>query len=75
MANQTTLERLDEKVTGILEKYNTLKSENANLQSQVASLKAEKELKDQEIAKLEDENAMKELEMEEIVSKIEGILG
>ncbi len=75
MANQTTLEKLDEKVSSILQKYNTLKNENATLQTEVATLKAEKELKDQQILKLEDDNTMKELEIEEIVSKIEGILG
>ncbi len=75
MANQTTLEKLDEKVSSILQKYNTLKNENVTLQTEVATLKAEKELKDQQILKLEDDNTMKELEIEEIVSKIEGILG
>jgi len=75
MANQTTLEKLDEKVSNILEKYNSLKSKNEVLQAELASLKIEKELKDQQILKLEDDNTMKELEIEEIVSKIEGIIG
>jgi len=75
MDNQTTLERLDAKVTNILDKYNSLKATNEALQAEMVSLKADKELKEQQIAKLEDDNAMKELEMEEIVAKIEGILG
>ena len=75
MNTQTTLEKLDEKVTNILDRYNSLKNENSILQSELTSLKAEKELKDQQVSKLEDENAMKELEMEEIVNKIEGLLG
>jgi len=75
MDNQSTLEKLDEKVTNILQKYNSLQTENEALQTEIATLKAEKELKSQQISKLEDENTMKELEMEEIVNKIEGILG
>jgi len=75
MANQTTLEKLDEKVSNILEKYNSLKNKNESLQSELSALKIEKELKDQQILKLEDDNTMKELEIEEIVSKIEGIIG
>jgi len=75
MANQTTLEKLDEKVSNILEKYNSLKSKNESLMAELSALKVEKELKDQQILKLEDDNTMKELEIEEIVSKIEGILG
>ncbi|MEA1954963.1 MAG: hypothetical protein U9N02_00540 [Campylobacterota bacterium] len=74
MNEKTTLERLDDKVSDILQKYRSAKEENELLISELTTLKAEKELKSQEITRLEDENAMKDMEIEEIVKKIENIL-
>jgi len=75
MENSTTLERLDNKVSQILNQYNDLKSVNETLRTEIVTLKSATELKDSEIARLTDDNAMKELEIEDIVSKIESILG
>jgi len=75
MENQTTLERLDTKVSQILSQYNDLKSANEALRTEIVTLKSQTELKDTEIARLTDDNAMKELEIEDIMSKIENILG
>lgn len=75
MQEQTILEKLDEKVSQMAQKYDSLKSENEMIRSELLTLKAERELKDKEIARLSDENSMKDLEIEEIVSKIESILG
>ncbi len=75
MENQTSLELLGDKVTQILQKYHELKGENEVMRNELTTLKAECEIKTQEITKLADENAMKDLEIEEIVSKIESILG
>ncbi|MDF1879502.1 hypothetical protein JHD46_07610 [Sulfurimonas sp. SAG-AH-194-C20] len=75
MDNQTTLEKLDEKVSQILKGYNNLKSENEMIRNELITLKAEREIKDQEIEKLSEQNNMKDLEIEEIVNKIESILG
>jgi len=75
MENQTNLEKLNAKVTDILQKYSSLKEENENLRNEIVSLKAEKEIKDQEIEKLLEDNAIKDLEIEEIANKIESILG
>lgn len=75
MDQQSTIEKLDEKVSQILQQYHALKGENEMIRTELITLKAEKELKDQEIEKLSEENAMKDLEIEEIVSKIESILG
>ena len=75
MENQTALEILSEKISDILQKINTLKSDNELLRNELITLKAEKEIRDQEIERLIDENAMKDAEIEEIVSKIETILG
>ena len=75
MQNQTTLEKLDEKVSQILKKYNDLKNENEMIRNELITLKGERAIKNQEIEKLSEENAMKDLEIEEIVSKIESMLG
>jgi len=75
MDNQTTLDKLSEKVSQILQKYHTLKGENEVMRNELITLKAEREIKDQEINKLTEQNAMKDLEIEEIVNKIESILG
>ncbi|CAI6149744.1 MAG: hypothetical protein SPLUMA2_SPLUMAMAG2_00799 [uncultured Sulfurimonas sp.] len=75
MQNQTTLEKLDEKVSEVLKQYHVLKSENETIRNELITLKAQREIQDQEIDKLTDENTMKDLEIEEIVNKIESILG
>jgi cell division protein ZapB len=75
MENQTTLEKLSDRVSQILQQYHTIKGENEVLRTELMQEKAQRELKDQEIEKLTEENAMKDLEIEEIVNKIESILG
>jgi chromosome segregation ATPase len=75
MENQTNIEKLNAKVTEILQHYNSLKSENESMRNELVSLKAEKELKDQEIQKLIEQNAQKDIEIDEIANKIESILG
>lgn len=75
MDNQTSLEKLNEKVSQILQHYHTLKGENELLRTELVSIKAEKELQSEEIERLTQENAQKDLEIEEIVNKIENILG
>ena len=45
------------------------------IRNELITLKGEREIKTQEIQKLSEENAMKDLEIEEIVNKIESILG
>lgn len=75
MNNQTTLEKLSEKISTIVEKYSALKAENESYRTELVTLKSETALKDQEIEKLTEQNVMKDLEIEEIVKKIENILG
>ncbi len=75
MDNQTSLEKLNEKISNILQQYNSLKSENELLRTQVVTLKSESEIKNQEIEKLIEQNTKKDLEIEEIVEKIESIMG
>jgi len=75
MQNQTTLEKLDEKVSQVLRKYHELKSENETIRNELITLKAQKQIQVQELEKLTEQNTMKDLEIEEIVSKIESMLG
>ena len=75
MDSQNSLEKLNEKVSQIVQQYHSLKGENEMIRNELITLKAEKEIKDQEIEKLSEQNAMKDLEIEEIVNKIESILG
>ncbi|MCD6432424.1 MAG: hypothetical protein J7L21_00135 [Sulfurimonas sp.] len=75
MENKTTLEKLSDKVSQILQQYHSLKGENEVLRNELVTLKAESEMKNQEIEKLVEDNTMKDLEIEEIVNKIESILG
>jgi len=75
MNNQTNLEKLSQKVSDILQNYNSIKEENQLMRTQLVTLKAESEVKDTEIQKLRDETVMKDLEIEEIVEKIESMLG
>ena len=74
MQEQTNLEKLNDKVSQILQRYYALRDENEVLKSDVARVKADNELKNQEIEKLEEQNTMKDLEIEEIANKIESIL-
>ena len=75
MENQTNLEKLNEKVSQILQRYYSLRDENEVLKNELVRIKADNELKDQEIEKLVEQNTMKDMEIEEIVSKIESIIG
>ena len=75
MENRTTLEKLSDKVSQILQQYHSLKGESEVLRNELVTLKAESEMKSQEIEKLIEDNTMKDLEIEEIVNKIESILG
>jgi len=75
MESHTNLEKLNTKVSEILQKYHSLKSENEMLRSELTSLKAERELKNQEIEDLVEQNTQKDIEIEEIANKIESIIG
>ena len=74
MQNQTTLAKLSDKISSVVEQYNSLKEENEVLRLELVKLKAESEIKNQEIAKLIEQNTQKELEIESIVEKLESIM-
>jgi cell division protein FtsB len=75
MEEQTTLQKLSERVTEIVNQYDGMKNEIDVLRTEIVTLKSENEAKETEINRLVDENSMKDLEIEEIVNKIESILG
>jgi SMC interacting uncharacterized protein involved in chromosome segregation len=75
MEEKTTLQRLGEKVAQMLQQYDALRSENELLRNEVVTLKAESEAKTSQIGRMEEELVQKEREIEEIVNKIESILG
>ena len=75
MENISSLELLNQKVTQILQNYHSLKEENELLRNEVTTIKAQSEIKDQELEKLREENLEKDIEIEEIVAKIESMLG
>jgi len=75
MENLSNIEKLNTKVTEILQQYHSLKSENEMLRSELSVVKAEQEIKNQEIENLVEQNIQKDIEIEEIANKIESILG
>ncbi|MDD2790678.1 MAG: hypothetical protein PHU40_08460 [Sulfurimonas sp.] len=75
MDNRTSIEILAGKVSQILEVNSSLKEEVDAIRMELVTLKAERELKNAEIDRLIEENLKKDIEIEEIVSKIETILG
>jgi predicted nucleic acid-binding Zn-ribbon protein len=75
MQDLTALERLNTKVSQLLQKCEDLQETNELLRSELMALKAQRELKDVEIERLVEENNKKDREIEEIVTRIESILG
>jgi septal ring factor EnvC (AmiA/AmiB activator) len=75
MENRPVIEQLAEKIDTLLARMKSLEEENARLRNELVAVKAQNEAKDAQIAKLNEELAMKDLEIEEVIGKIEAILG
>ena len=75
MENRPVIEQLAEKIDALLTRMKSLEEENARLRNELVAVKAQNEAKDAQIAKLNEELAMKDLEIEEVIGKIEAILG
>ncbi|WP_456452486.1 hypothetical protein, partial [Hydrogenimonas sp.] len=69
------IEQLAEKIDSVVARLRSLEEENARLRNELVAVKAQNEAKDAQIAKLNEELAMKDLEIEEVIGKIEAILG
>jgi len=82
MIKKTVLEELDAKISLILEKYTLMKSEKLSLEEENKRLKSDFNLlkeafqaKNQEIEKLQEEDELKDLELEDIVHRINKVIG
>ncbi len=75
MENRPVIEQLAEKIDRVVARLKALEEENNRLRNELVSVKAQNEAKDTQIAKLTEELAMKDLEIEEVIGKIEAILG
>ncbi len=71
----TPMERLGTLTTQLVEKHVATVNELKELKEELSSLREALQNKDNEIAKMGDELLEKDIEIEEIVSKLESLLG
>jgi len=69
------LAKLNEKIDGLLKRYEELTKENEELKNELENTKSKLEEKEVELLECKENMALKELELEEVVGKIEAILG
>jgi len=69
------LTKLNEKIDSLLKNYEELKKENENLKLEIENYKNRLEEKDASLLECQEKMTLKELELEEVLSKIEQILG
>ena len=74
-ANDKVLNTLPTKVNDLLAKYNEVVEENENLRNQLISAKAQNEAKSNQILRLEEELKDKNIESDDVIRKIEAVLG
>ena len=75
MQESTTLEKLSQKVSQMLRNYDELRMENAQLKENVELLELDLTAKSAAVTQMQDELTQKDREIDEIVNKIESILG
>ncbi|MGP1485958.1 MAG: hypothetical protein ACTTJC_07750 [Campylobacter sp.] len=73
--NDKVLNTLTAKVNDLLTKYNEVIEENENLRNQLISTKAQNEAKSNQILRLEEELKDKNIESDDVIRKIEAVLG
>ena len=69
------IETLSDKIIALLEKYKDLQSQNESLRQEVVKAKALAEAKDVQIARLEQSLIGKDINADDLMSKIEAVLG
>ncbi len=69
------LAKLNEKIENLISNYETLQKENNELKTELENTKNSLEGKEVELLECKENMALKELELEEVVAKIEAILG
>ena len=67
--------KLNEKIESLISKYEMSQKENIELKTELENTKNSLEEKEMELLECKENMALKELELEEVVSKIEAILG
>ena len=72
---EKNISTLSQKITELLEKYKDLYSENETLRQEVIKAKALAEAKTVQIAKLEQDLINKDANADDLMSKIEAVLG
>ena len=75
MSEQTTLDKLSQKVGQMLRNYDELRMENMELKENIERLELDTTSKAAMITQLQEEMIAKDREVEEVVNKIESILG
>lgn len=75
MQESTTLQKLGQKVSEMLSNYDELRMENTQLKELVELLESDNSAKEAVVTRMQDDLIEKEREIEEIVNKIESILG
>jgi len=75
MQESTTLEKLSQKVSQMLRNYDELRMENAQLKENLELLELDLTAKSASVTQMQEELQQKDREIEEIVNKIESILG
>lgn len=75
MEASTTLQKLSQKVGEMLRNYDELRMENIRLKETIKQLESVNESNEIVVAQIQEELLEKDREIEEIVNKIESILG
>ncbi|MCW1360681.1 hypothetical protein [Campylobacter sp. US33a] len=75
MYDEKIINTMTDRVNELLAKYNEVCEANENLRNELVSVKAQSEAKSNQIMRLEEELKNKNIESEDIVKKIEAVLG
>lgn len=75
MYDEKIVNTMTDKVNELLVKYNEVCEANENLRNELVSVKAQNEAKTNQIMRLEEELKSKNIESEDIMKKIEAVLG
>ena len=69
------LNTLTDRVNDLLARYNEVCDENESLRNELVSVKAQNEAKSNQIARLEEDLRARNTESDDVIRKIEAVLG
>lgn len=75
LENDNILNGLTSKVNELLNKYDEMCKENERLRNELVSVKAQNEAKSNQIQRLESDLKDKNIESDDVIKKIEAVLG